>query len=130
MEEFNVLKNLDRVKAPPGFEQKMMAQLSVQKRQIKARHFRLSLAGAFSAVVVLLVVVDFFIFPQKGLIRWVGLEKGTSDIEGREMIRESDYIPIIESVDYSGEIRSISQEPSTIYILEQVSDETSAYIKY
>jgi hypothetical protein len=39
-------------------------------------------------------------------------------------------IPIIERVDYSGEIRSTRQEPPTIYLLEQCSDNANREIKY
>lgn len=131
MEEFNLLKKLERVKAPPDFEQKVMAQLSLRRRQIKFRTLRLSLAGAFSAIVVLFIVVNVFFLPQKSPLKFLGGEKGiSSSLQERGITVERDFIPIIESVDYTGEIRSVSPDPYTIYILEQVSDETSAEIKY
>ena len=64
-EEFDLLKKLGRVSAPPNFEENVLTRLSHHKRQMKARYLRLSLASAFSAVVVLLVVINIFIFPQK-----------------------------------------------------------------
>lgn len=131
MEEFNILNKLEKVKAPPDFEQKVLAQLSLRRRQIRARTLRLSLAGAFSAIVVFLLVINFFFFPGKGLVSLTDLEKEQSPLFSRgERLAPSEYIPIIEAVDYQGEVRSVSRDPATIYILEQVSDETSTDIMY
>jgi len=131
MEEFNLLEKLERVKAPPSFEQKIMAQLSLRRRQLRRRQLNLYLAGAFSAILVLFIVINVFVLPERGLVKFVGLDKDISThfqesdrLEGRE------FIPIIEPVDYTREIRSLSREPSTIYILEQISDETSAELKF
>jgi hypothetical protein len=131
MEEFNILNKLEKVKAPPDFEQKVLAQISLRRRQIRARTLRLSLAGAFSAIVVFLLVINFFFFPGKGLVSLTDLEKEQSPLFSRgERLAPSEYIPIIEAVDYQGEVRSVSRDPATIYILEQVSDETSTDIMY
>lgn len=131
MEEFNLLEKLERVKAPPDFEQKIMAQLSLRRRQFRTRQLRLSLAGAFSAIVVLFIVINVFVLPERGLIRYVGLDKDMStSLQERDRLGGREFIPIIEPVDYTREIRSISREPSTIYILEQISDETSAELKF
>lgn len=131
MEEFNLLNKLGRVKTPPDFEQKVLEKLYLRRRQLKARNLRFSLAGAFSAIIVLFVIINVFILPQKSPIKFVGLEKGiSSSLQKEELIPRREIIPIIESLDYSGEIRSASKEPTTIYILEQVSEETSTEIKY
>lgn len=131
MEEFKLLEKLERVKAPPGFEQKIMAQLSLRRRQRRTRQLRLSLATAFSAVLVLFIVINVFVLPERGLVKLVGLDKeiSTPFLES-DRLRGREFIPIIEPVDYTREMRSISREPSTIYILEQISDETSAGIKF
>lgn len=131
MEEFNLLEKLERVKAPPDFEQKIMAQLSLRRRQIRRRQLRLSFAGAFSAIVVLFIVINVFVVPERGLVKFVGIDKEISvPLQERDWLRGREIIPIIEPVDYTQEIRSLSREPSTIYILEQVSDETSAELKF
>ncbi|HDZ26592.1 MAG TPA: hypothetical protein ENH65_08825, partial [Candidatus Aminicenantes bacterium] len=58
----NLLKKLERIKAPPGFEQKILAQLSLRKRRNqKIKYLRLSLAGAFSAALVFFIAVNVFI---------------------------------------------------------------------
>lgn len=131
MEEFNLLNKLERVKAPPDFEQKVLGKLYLRRKQVKTRHLRLSLAAAFSAIIVLFIVINIFILPQKSPVKFVSLEKEiSSPLQKAEPMARREFIPIIESVDYTGEIRSISRDPSTIYILEQVSYETSAEIKY
>lgn len=131
MEEFSLFKKCARVKAPPDFEQKVLAQLSLRKRQHRARILRLSLAGAFSAIVIVFVVINVFFFPGKGPVKFTGLEREiSSPFPGERQFPLREVIPIIEAVDYQGEIRSVAREPATIYILEQVSDETSPEINY
>jgi hypothetical protein len=135
----NLLKKMERVNAPPDFEQKILAQLSFRKRRkLRAKYLRLSLAGAFSAALVFFLVVNVFILPQKGPAEVADMEKGLSAQptlqrggapRGGEL-RRGETIPIIEAVDYAGEIQSASREPQTIYILEQVSEGTSTKIIY
>jgi len=125
MEEFNLLEKLERVKAPSDFEQRMLAQLSFRKRKnLKARQLRFSLAGALSAALVLIVVLNVFLLPRKSPIDYALSKKGTDEMERRESI------PIIEAVDYTGQMKSPSPEARTVYILEQVTPRTGAEIKY
>ncbi len=130
----NLLKKLERVKAPPDFEQKILAQLSLRKRRkLRIKYLRLSLAGAFSAALVFFMAVNVFILPKKGSLEVADLEKGLaspSTFQRGGEPRKGETIPIIEAVDYAGEIQSASREPQTIYILEQVSEGTSTKIKY
>lgn len=130
----NLLKKLERVKAPPDFEQKILAQLSLRKRRTqRIKYLRLSLAGAFSAALVFFIIVNVFVLPKKGSLEVADLEKGLaspSTFQGRGEPGKGETIPIIEAVDYAGEIQSVSREPQTIYILEQVSEGTSTKIKY
>ena len=133
MDELNLLQKLENVKAPPGFEQRVLAQLSVQKRKrVRVRNLSLSVAGAFSAVLVIFIVLSVFILPEKGPVRIVDMDKKSMApvFEAEEMPARRATIPITEAVDYGEEVRSISREPRTIYILEQVSDEVSSTIKY
>ncbi len=130
----NLLKKLERVKAPPDFEQKIMAQLSLRKRRKRRiKYLRPSLAGAFSAALVFFIAVNVFILPKKGPLEVADLEKGlasASTFQGGGEPRNGETIAIIEAADYAGEIQSASWEPQAIYILEQVSDGTSTKIKY
>ena len=66
MDELNLLEKLESVKAPPGFEQRVLAQLSVRKRKKqRVRNLSLSAAGAFSAALVIFIVLNVFILPEK-----------------------------------------------------------------
>ncbi len=130
----NLLKKLERVKAPPDFEQKILAQLSLRKRRKqRIKYLRPSLAAAFSAALVFFIVVNVFVLPKRGPLEVADLEIGLaspSTFQGRGEPRKGETIPIIEAADYAAEIQSASREPQTIYILEQVSEGTNTKIKY
>lgn len=131
MELDNLLKKIERVEAPPNFEQRVIAELSVRKTTLarKAR-LRLSFAGAFSAAAVLLVVVGLFVLPQRRPSEVSSLQQPVpSALERQEQSRARDYVSIVEAVDYSGEIRSVKDQPS-IYILEHVSERTDTKTIY
>lgn len=114
------VNKLGRVKAPDGFEQKVMAQLVLRKRKrVKARRFSMSMVGAVSGLAVIVVAMNLFVLPPKSAVDLSNLEK---KLEG--------VVPITETVNYSREIRSRRQDPPTVYILEQVSNRTDAKIKY
>ena len=132
MEVHELLKGLETVKAPPGFEQKVFAQLSLRKRKHdRSRTLRFSLAGALAGGIAVLLVINFFILSGQGLSRFSGLERnsapsGLSD----ERFMAGSSIPIIETLDYASEIRTLTNEMPTVYILEQVSWTTDTKIKY
>lgn len=128
MEEYNLLKKLGRVEAPHDFRQKVLTELSLRTgKHVKVKHFRLSFAGAFGTLAIFFMVFNFFILPHKKPGEYYGLDKETSS----SLFQETrGTIPIIESVDYYGEMRNSTREPATIYILEQVSDGTDTKIKF
>lgn len=133
MEEFELLKKLERVKAPPDFEQRVMASLAPRKerKSRRLRYLRFSFAGAAAAVVIALISVNIFVFEKKGSPELTLAKKEIpTTFEKGATLSQTEVIPIIEAMDYSGEIRSVSYEPETIYILEQVSDEVHKGIKY
>jgi len=133
MEEFDFMKNIERAKAPDDFEGRVLEELSKRKvKNVRTRQIRLSFAGAFSAIAVIIVITSLFILPHEETAKFSALEKGLSSEESmieKERGRKP-FIPIIEEVNYSGEIRNLSHEAQTIYILEQVSESTDASIKY
>lgn len=132
MELNNFLKKIERVEAPPNFEQKVMAELSMRKRTLaRNTRLRLSLAGAVSVATVLLVIVGLFVLPQRRPVEVSSIQRSApSAFERQDQRRASDYIPIVEAVDYTGEIRTLQDQPPTIYILEHVSDSTDTKIIY
>ena len=132
MELNNLLKKIEKVEAPSGFEQKVLAELSSRKRkQARNMRLRLSFAGAFSAAAILLVVLGLFVLPERRPVEIVSAERSApTGIERQDQRRVSDYVPIVEAVDYSGEMRTVRDQPPTIYILEHVSDSTDTKIIY
>jgi hypothetical protein len=133
MEETNLLQSLERVNAPPDFEQKVLAGVRSRKmaRERRRRTLGLSFAGAAAVLIISLISLNILVFQKKSPAGTEGLTTSVleSPAAGQTMIR-GDLIPIIEAVDYSGEIRGSSVDPQSIYILEQVSDTSSTEIIY
>lgn len=132
MELNDLLKKIERVEAPPHFERKVMTELSLRKRSLARKmRWRLSFAGAFSAAAILLVVVGLFVLPERRPADIVNVERPVpSVLDRQDMRRARDYIPIVEAVDYTGEMRTVRDQPPTIYILEHVSESTDTKIIY
>lgn len=132
MKETNLFEELKRVGAPENFELGIKQLLRERKRKhVRVRTLRLSLAGALSAAVAVFIIVNFLILPQSAPVEYSELEKDVPSVFEQGMPqRAMEPIPIIERVDYSGEIRSRRQKPQTIYLLEQCSDKTNREIKY
>ncbi len=133
MEELSLLKKLERVKAPPGFEQRVMAQLSVRRRGLvrRRRVFKLSLAGAFAGLLVVFILLDIFVLQKQAAPGAATIAQETSPLFGAsEGVESRSLVPIIETLDYSTEIRSRTEEPRALYLLEEVSDRTLREIKY
>ncbi|MFC2168535.1 hypothetical protein ACFLRW_06065 [Acidobacteriota bacterium] len=132
MEVYELLKGLETVKAPADFEQKVRAQLSLRKRKhVRSRSLRFSLTGALAGGFALLLVINFFILSGRGPARFSAMERNSapSSLAGERFMAGS-KIPIIESVDYAREVRTLTNEMPTVYILEQVSWTTDTKIKY
>src|SRR4030042_5506576 len=67
MSEWDILKGLDTVKAPPDFEQKVRAQLSLRKRVERRRRavLRWSMAGSFASLAAVVFLLNVFVFPGR-----------------------------------------------------------------
>jgi len=132
MEAYELLKGLETVKAPTDFEQKVRAQLSLRKRKhVRSRTLRFSLTGAFAGGFAVLLVINIFILSGQGTSRFSGLERDLSPIaQAGERFMAGSSIPIIETIDYASEVRTLTNEMPTVYILEQVSWTTDTKIKY
>ncbi|MGB7295431.1 MAG: hypothetical protein WBC70_07560 [Candidatus Aminicenantales bacterium] len=133
MSEMDILKKLAEVKAPPGFEQQVIARLSLRKRleRRKRTALRWSLAGSLASLTVVFVVLSTVVFRDRGPLGIAG--RGADARPSSSLVRDAAAeraIPIIETLDYTTEFRRRSLEPETIYLLEQVSDTTSREIKY
>ena len=140
MKELNPLEKMQRVQAPLGFERRVLAELAVRKEKNvrRRRTWRFSLAGATAMILVGFVILNVFVLRKQtpavisGLDRRVSLPQARESMPSKMFQRQAlaDTIPIIEPVDYSGEVRSTSQDPRTIYILEQVTEAANTKIIY
>jgi hypothetical protein len=127
MEDFNLLRKLNRVSAPADFERRVLAQLAQKRAALpqirRARAFRFSLAGAAVALLISFVILNFFVFEKSGPAQFAG--QNARNVPGL-----NEVVPITETMDYWREVRNASYEPRTVYILEQVSDASNTLIKY
>jgi hypothetical protein len=133
MSEWDILKRLDTVKAPPDFEQKVMARLSLRKRMERRRRavLRWSMAGSFASLAAVAVLLNVFVFQGRTPSGVAG--RGKDVASASSLIQKAaaeQTISIIETLDYRTEMRGWSPEPETVYLLEQVSDTTPRGIKY
>ncbi len=125
MDDFSLLKQLDTVTAPPGFEQGVLARLSLEKR-VTRRHrpaLALSLAGAFASLLAVFVGLNVFVLHRQPPV-------AAAKAEASGGAPAQQIIPVIETFDYGTEVRSRAPESGTIYLLEQVSDTAPKGIMY
>ncbi len=124
MEEYDLLKRLDRVAAPAGFEARVGALLARRRagraREIRSRVFRYSLAGAGATLLAAFVLLNTVFIRPGGM---AGLAQGGSP-------RSVASLPVTEMVDYRGEARNAALQPEALYILENVSYASNARIRY
>lgn len=136
MDELNILKRLNRVKAPENFERSVLENLARGKNVRAKRLIMRRLVFACSAALVVIGVIVFGLIPSRNKTNAILSEKGKIGIESVEPLSEQDrkigrqVMPLLETVDYSDEIRSVNFEPRMVYILEHVSEERYSGIKY
>lgn len=131
MEELKSLYRPRKVAAPPDFEQRVMAELSLRKRSRRQRTVGLSLAGAFAALAAIFILVNIFILENRAPDGMAGLETGArTETAGQRDVPSGNIIQVTEPLDYLDEVRRHSPEPRTVYLLEQVSNTTYREIKY
>jgi hypothetical protein len=119
MDELSLLKKLQRVKAPPDFEQRVLARLPLE-RQAAGRRWPvlgLSLAGAFASLLAVFIGLNVFVLRQQAPVAASKIEAGAVRAAAQQQL-----IPVIETFDYGAEFRSPAPDSGTIYLLEQVSD--------
>ncbi|MBN1938299.1 MAG: hypothetical protein JW843_01840 [Candidatus Aminicenantes bacterium] len=119
MSEIDVWKGLDRVFAPPDFEDRTLRALRARLRPDsglqRARLFRWALSGSTAALLLVFAGLNLFVF--KG---------GMPDGGG---LMSSDPVHVTEPLNYGREVRSLAGE-RTVFLLEQVSDTPSSIIRY
>lgn len=141
MEAHELLGKVNKVGAPPGFEGRVMAGIGQAKRARARRRAISRYAFAGSAAVLL---VGFILLNPHAAGRRSGLAvagKGRAPVTAvryaadvgsplLEAASTTAYLPVLETVDYSSEMRNASNQPRTVYILEQVSEDRATEIKY
>lgn len=128
MEKLDLLEKLQRVQAPPGFEQRVVARLPLAKAmRLKRRQIhRLALAGAPAAALAVLVLFNVVGFHKGGMVE----ADKASGVSRPSVAAPVDVIPVMETLDYANEMSHPAFEQKTIYILEQVSDLYPAGVKF
>ncbi len=132
MEEYELLSKLERVEAPPGFEDRVMAALDLRKRKhVRAKRLRWTFAGACASFATVLLVINFGIFTRKSIVEYSELKKESPvTVQSRHRLNNRKSIPVTESLSYSSEVHNQSRDRGTIYILEHVSESADTRIIY
>jgi hypothetical protein len=123
MNDSKDLFGLPRVSAPADFEDRVLAALSARRRELPARRKALALrrAAAGSAAVLM---------AGLGVLALV-IGRGPSS---SPTLAEADSspapYPIMEPVNYRGDLQAVGNEPGDVYILERVSEASPTLIKY
>jgi len=127
MEDISLLRKLERVTAPPDFEERVLTQLARRRASAgqarRVQVFRYSLAGAAAALFLCFLVLNVFVLKTGG----------PGDMAGplaQNDQNRSGVLPVMETVDYGREVRSASLDPRAVYILENVSYASNPQIKY
>jgi hypothetical protein len=132
------LGKLERVAAPPDFEGRVMSALTARRASLaqarRTRPLRYSLAGAAAFLLIGFLALNILIPHRPD----AALQAGLEGLDGRDAAGRRTSLPITETMNYRSEIlgaasafhSASSSSPSTVYILEQVSDSPSKYIKY
>lgn len=115
------LQGLDRVSAPPGFEQAVLSRLAErQKARVRWRRLEFSLAGA--AALVLAAIIIFSPSARKSPVSTMA--------SANQVERPNQVVHVVEPLDLRREMRRVPDDSQTVFILEQVSDNLIQQISY
>jgi hypothetical protein len=138
MEGHELLGKMNKVKAPADFDARVFAKLGEAKAAHARRKtaFRYAFAGSAAVFVVGIVLLNVFVLNNTssrtlaGKGKFEGLANQASFSGRLRNGAARTYLPVLETVDYSNEYRNVSNQPRTVYILEQVSEVRPTEIKY
>jgi len=122
MEGHELLAKMNRVAAPAGFEEGVMAKLPAARKErarVRRANFRYAFAGSAGLVLVGFVLLNPSLFLKEPTLTFAGREAPTMP-----------SIPVFETMDYASEFRNAQSQPRTVYILEQVSESVYSGIIY
>ena len=122
MEGHELLARMNRVAAPAGFEEGVMAKLAAaraERTRVRRANFRYAFAGSAGLILIGFVLLNPSLFQKEPTLTFAG----------REALSVPS-IPVFETMDYASEFRNAQSQPRTVYILEQVSESVSSEIIY
>jgi hypothetical protein len=138
MEGHELLSKMNRVKAPADFDEGVFTKLGEARRARVRRQaaFRYAFAGSAAVLLIGFVLLNVHVvntrapraFADKGSSEALTNQTSFSGRAGDGTARI--YLPVLETVDYSNEFRNVSNQPQTVYILEQVSEVRPTEIKF
>ncbi len=132
MEEFDVLKNLPRVAAPPDFEQRVMDRLREKKKALAARpplRARLWLAAVPAALIAAFFTVNVLVLNRPVSLSRSWDAPQTESVSSKTSAG-SEAVAVMEPLDYRQDFHRLSEDRGTVYILESISDEVHRDIIY
>jgi hypothetical protein len=138
MEGHELLGKVNRVKAPPDFEERVFSKLG-EARRARARRraaLRYAFAGSAAVFLVSFILLNQLVLNKRPSPATLGMDRSfamgkqvSSPAPAREEAVQA-YLPVLETVDYSTEFQNASYQPRTVYILEQVSEVRPTEIRY
>lgn len=141
MEGHELLNRMGRVRAPEGFEERVLSRLPAarEERARRARRAATRYALAGSAAILLAAILAFppgrvaekptgLSFAERQALTANPGDGGT----GGPSVGRNVAMPVYETMDYASEFRNAQPRPQpvTVYILEQVSEVPSSEIIY
>jgi hypothetical protein len=123
MNDSKDLFGLPRVSAPADFEDRVLAALSVRRRELPARRRVLALrrAAAGSAAVLMAGLGVLALVMGRGPASTSALAEADASAAPYH---------IMEPVNYRGDLQAVGNDPGDVYILERVSEASPTLIKY
>lgn len=141
MEGHELLNKMGQVRAPEGFEERVLSRLPAAREERARRARRATYRYAFAGSAALFLVVVLVFRPGGVAEKPTGLtyaerqaltaNPGSGGSKGPSMERNV-AMPVYETMDYASEFRNAQPRPQpvTVYVLEQVSDIPSSEIIY
>ncbi len=140
MEGHELFGKLNKVQAPAGFEATVLSRLPAARRdRRRARRARFVYSFAGSAALILAAVLVFRpAAPEKDAVLTYAERQALAAAPGQgtgvPSAGRNLAVPVYETMDYASEFRNaqpqVQPQPTTVYILEQVSEIPSSEIMY
>jgi hypothetical protein len=136
MEGHELLAKMNKVRAPEGFEEGVLARLpGARAERARARRWavaRYALAGSAALVLAAFLLFNPTLFEKETILTYAERAALRADPEAGlrapSSFDRTVSVPVYETMDYASEFRNARSQPRTVYILEQVSEIRSSEI--